>query len=121
MTSPHPPLSLGQLRGAHCVPAGRDAALDAARLQAQLAVLPRWAVRDGALQARYAFGAFLETLAFVNALAWMAHGQDHHPDLAIGYDHCSVRWHTHSAGGITLNDLICAARCDALFEGRRAP
>jgi 4a-hydroxytetrahydrobiopterin dehydratase len=53
-------------------------------------------------------------MAFVNAQAWIAHAEDHHPDAAFGYNHCTLRFCTHSAGGVTLNDLICAAKVDAL-------
>jgi 4a-hydroxytetrahydrobiopterin dehydratase len=54
-------------------------------------------------------------MAFVNAVAWVATRADHHPDLAVGYDRCEVAWSTHSTGGVTLNDVICAARVDRLF------
>jgi len=50
----------------------------------------------------------------VNALAWIAHTEDHHPDLAVSYDRCVVRFNTHSVGGISINDFICAAKADAL-------
>jgi 4a-hydroxytetrahydrobiopterin dehydratase len=53
-------------------------------------------------------------MAFVNAVASIAHREDHHPDLSVHYDRCVVAWSTHSAGGVTLNDLICAARTDAV-------
>jgi len=51
-------------------------------------------------------------MAFVNAVASIAHREDHHPDLAVHYDRCVVAWSTHSAGGVTLNDGICAAKTD---------
>jgi 4a-hydroxytetrahydrobiopterin dehydratase len=112
------PLPRAELLVRHCRPLGHDAALGADALAAQLAELPRWVFRDGALEARFDFGNYHETIAFVNALAWMVHGEDHHPDLAVGYDRCTVRWRTHSAGGVTINDFICAARSDAVFERR---
>ena len=52
--------------------------------------------------------------AFVNAVAWIAHREDHHPDMAFGYHRCTLRLNTHSVGGISLNDFICAAQVDAL-------
>ena len=55
-------------------------------------------------------------MAFVNALAWIAHSEDHHPDLEVGYRHCRVRFSTHSVGGLSENDFICAARVDALLS-----
>lgn len=73
-----------------------------------------WQRVDGALQKRFDFPDFHRTMAFVNALAWIAHGEDHHPDLSVHFGHCVVRWSTHSAGGITALDFHCAARADAL-------
>ena len=54
-------------------------------------------------------------MAFVNAMAWIAHREDHHPDLAVHYAKCVVTFSTHDAGGVTLNDVICAARLERLF------
>jgi len=64
---------------------------------------------------RYSFKNFYETMAFVNALAWIAHREDHHPDLEVGYNACRVTYSTHSVGGLSENDLICAAKIEALF------
>lgn len=58
---------------------------------------------------------FHETIAFVNALAWVAHREDHHPDLSVGYNRCAVRFNTHAVGGLSVNDFICAAKLDALL------
>ena len=114
----HLPETAEHLRLRDCAPlSGRDA-LDTAAIDAQLGVLPRWTCVDGALQAVFGFRDWWETIAFVNALAWMVHRQDHHPDLDVRYDRCTVRWATHSAGGVTVNDFICAARTDALYDAR---
>ncbi len=51
----------------------------------------------------------------MNALAWIANAEDHHPDLAVSYSRCVVRFNTHSVQGISVNDFICAAKVDALF------
>lgn len=53
-------------------------------------------------------------MAFVNAIAFIAHVTDHHPDLWVGYKQCVVRWSTHDVGGISKTDFECAARIDAL-------
>ena len=53
-------------------------------------------------------------MAFVNALAWIAHTEDHHPDLSVGYNRCGVCFTTHDAGGLTENDFVCAAKVSAL-------
>ena len=64
----------------------------------------------------YEFPDFYETMAFVNALAWVSHREDHHPDLLVGYNKCRVEYSTHAIGGLSENDFICAAKADALFR-----
>ena len=73
-----------------------------------------WKLIDGALEKTYNFANFHETMAFVNALAWIAHREDHHPDLALGYSRCTVRFNTHDVGGISVSDFHCAGAVDAL-------
>lgn len=73
-----------------------------------------WKLIDGSLEKTYTFANFHETMAFVNALAWVAHREDHHPDLALGYSRCTVRFNTHDVGGISVSDFHCAAAVDAL-------
>jgi 4a-hydroxytetrahydrobiopterin dehydratase len=90
-------------------------ALSSAELAQLLPAVPGWAVNHGALEKTYNFRNYYETMAFVNALAWVSHQQDHHPDLCVHYNRCTVRWNTHSAGGITRNDFVCAARADSLL------
>ncbi|MBA4108212.1 MAG: 4a-hydroxytetrahydrobiopterin dehydratase [Leptothrix sp. (in: Bacteria)] len=83
-----------------------------------LTQVPDWAidhsVAGGVLHRTFSFKDFHATMAFVNAVAWIAHDQDHHPDLAVSYNRCTLRWSTHSVAGLSLNDFICAARVDAL-------
>jgi 4a-hydroxytetrahydrobiopterin dehydratase len=78
---------------------------------------PDWELSGDTTSIRreYRFRNFHETMAFVNALAWIAHREDHHPDLEVGYRHCRVRYSTHSVGGLSENDFICAAWIDALL------
>jgi 4a-hydroxytetrahydrobiopterin dehydratase len=64
----------------------------------------------------YEFQDFYETIAFVNALAYVAHAEDHHPDLAVSYNRCAVTYSTHAIGGLSENDFICAAKVDALAQ-----
>ncbi|CAN5468817.1 4a-hydroxytetrahydrobiopterin dehydratase [soil metagenome] len=66
----------------------------------------------------YAFDDFHETIEFVNAVAWVIHGEDHHPDMAVGYDRCELAFSTHSVAGLSINDFICAAKCDAVRQLR---
>jgi 4a-hydroxytetrahydrobiopterin dehydratase len=99
----------------HCQPLEGQAAMDRAAIDGQLATAPGWALVEGAIQKRYDFADYHRTMAFVNALAWVAHSEDHHPDLAVSYNRCTVRFNTHSVGGISINDFICAAKVDALL------
>ena len=78
--------------------------------------LKGWALEDGRLVKVYPFANYHHTMAFVNALAWISHREDHHPDLAVGYNQCRVTYWTHAVGGLSENDFICAAKCDALFD-----
>ncbi|HUO43885.1 MAG TPA: 4a-hydroxytetrahydrobiopterin dehydratase [Burkholderiales bacterium] len=72
---------------------------------------------DGKVIAKsYAFKNYYQTLAFVNATAWISHREDHHPDIALGYNQCRVAYSTHAIGGLSENDFICAAKLDRLFE-----
>lgn len=63
----------------------------------------------------YSFSNFYETMAFVNSLAWVAHTEDHHPDFAVGYKTCKVRYTTHAINGLSINDFICAAKLNNLI------
>ncbi len=76
--------------------------------------LKGWIIDDGKLVKVYPFTNYYQTMAFVNALAWISHREDHHPDLAVGYNKCRVEYSTHAIGGLSENDFICAAKCDAL-------
>ena len=78
--------------------------------------LKGWMLEDGKLVKLYPFGNYHHTMAFVNALAWISHREDHHPDLAVGYNQCGVSYSTHAIGGLSENDFICAAKIDALLS-----
>ncbi|MGA8707275.1 MAG: 4a-hydroxytetrahydrobiopterin dehydratase [Steroidobacteraceae bacterium] len=67
-----------------------------------------------ALWREFSFRDFYRTMSFVNAVAHIANLEDHHPDLQIGYNYCRVRYSTHAIGGLSENDLICAAKIDQL-------
>jgi 4a-hydroxytetrahydrobiopterin dehydratase len=76
--------------------------------------LSGWKHQDGQIAKTFNFKDYHHTMAFVNAVAWVAHRQDHHPDMEVGYNRCTVHYSTHSVGGLSENDFICAARVDAL-------
>ena len=87
-----------------------------AQARERLKGLQEWDIEGGKLVKTFSFENYYQTLAFVNALAWISHRADHHPDLTVGYNRCRVEYVTHSAGGLTENDFACAAKCDALFR-----
>jgi len=78
--------------------------------------LPGWEYRGGMLRKTYRFKDYYQTTAFFNASAWISHREDHHPDIALGYNSCEVAYMTHAIKGISENDFICAAKVDALFD-----
>ncbi len=96
-------------------------ALSATELVTQLTQLngdsPQgWKLMDGALEKAFEFANFHETMAFVNAVAWVAHREDHHPDLALSFGRCTVRFNTHDVNGISLSDFHCATAVDQLLK-----
>ena len=100
-----------------CKPCEKGAPpLTESEIQANLTQLPGWEVVQGELVKRFAFKNYYETMAFVNAAAWVSHREDHHPDIEVGYNQCRVRYITHAIGGLSENDFICAAKIDALFD-----
>ncbi len=98
-----------------CAAGGQARALTGPDLQAHLDHVPHWKMVGKEIERTFAFKNYYETIAFVNASAWISHQQDHHPDMSVHYNKCVVRFSTHDAGGITLNDFICAAKLDALM------
>ena len=84
-------------------------------LDAHLATLSGWTRTGEQIRKTFEFDNYHGTMAFVNALAWISHREDHHPDLEVHYGQCVVTYSTHAAGGVTLNDVICAAKAERLF------
>ncbi len=76
-----------------------------------------WADSDGALERTFEFSSFPEAVGFVNRVAQLAEEENHHPDIAISYRKVTLRWTTHSAGGVTDRDRELAQRTDALADG----
>ena len=89
--------------------------LGADELAAQLSILDGWALTGDRIEKTFHFADYHHTMAYVNALAWVAHREDHHPDLSVHYNRCVVAFSTHDAGGVTQNDVICAAKAERLF------
>jgi 4a-hydroxytetrahydrobiopterin dehydratase len=106
---------MNDLADRRCRPLEGHAAFTEEEIDAHLHQAPGWVLEDAAIQRRFDFADYHRTLAFVNAVAWIAHREDHHPDLRVSYGSCTVRFSTHSVGGISINDFICAAKVDALL------
>ena len=103
------------LKTKHCKPCeGGVPPLDRQEIDHLLKDLAGWTLVGNELVKAFDFSNYYETMAFVNATAWVSHQEDHHPDLEVGYRQCCVRYSTHAIGGLSENDFICAAKIDAL-------
>lgn len=105
------------LASQHCRPLkGPEHAMADVKANELLTGLAGWSIAGGEIVKDFRFSDFHRTIGFVNAIAWMANREDHHPDLEVGYAHCRVRFSTHDVGGLSLNDFICAAKTETLFS-----
>jgi 4a-hydroxytetrahydrobiopterin dehydratase len=108
---------MNELARKKCVPCeGGVAPLTAEQVRPLLKGLDGWALEGKMIARTYHFKNYYETMAFVNAAAWVSHREDHHPDMMVGYNQCRVAYVTHAIDGLSENDFICAAKLDALFE-----
>ncbi len=106
------------LQAKKCVPCeGGIKALTATDVKQWLLKIPHWESNQDAtrISRRFSFRNFYVTMGFVNAIAWMAHQENHHPDLEVGFNYCVVHYTTHAIKGLSENDFICAAKVNALF------
>ena len=94
-------------------------ALSATEIVTRLSTATGWKLAgdgpDVAIEKTYTFDNYYETISFVNAVAFVANAQDHHPDLAVHYNRCVVRFNTHDVKGLSETDFECAAQVDALL------
>ncbi|MBS0289978.1 MAG: 4a-hydroxytetrahydrobiopterin dehydratase [Proteobacteria bacterium] len=83
--------------------------------------VPGWTLNEQGteIQRTFSFKNYYHTMAFVNALAYISHRENHHPDLNVSYNQCVVRYTTHAIGGLSENDFICAAKAASLIEEKR--
>jgi 4a-hydroxytetrahydrobiopterin dehydratase len=108
---------MNELARKKCQPCeGGVAPLDAEQIRPMLKGLDGWALDGKSIAKTYKFKNYFETMAFVNAAAWVSHREDHHPDMLVSWGECRVSYWTHAIGGLSENDFICAAKLDALFE-----
>lgn len=93
-------------------------ALSPTEIVSQLAQREGWTLTGSgtevAIEKTFRFANYYETISFVNALAFIANAEDHHPDLSVHYNRCVVRFNTHDVQGISATDFECAAKADAL-------
>ena len=109
-------MAAADLAAKKCKPCeGGVSPLKPPEIAALLGQLDGWQLRDGVITKTYEFKNYYQTMAFVNAAAWVAHREDHHPDMTVGYSKCTVNYSTHAINGLSENDFICAAKLDALF------
>jgi 4a-hydroxytetrahydrobiopterin dehydratase len=102
--------NLSEKRCAPCE--GGTAPLPQEAIDQLLTSLDGWVQTSGEISKTFQFRNYYETMAFVNAIAWIAHRENHHPDLEVGYRTCRVRYSTHAIGGLSENDFICAAKVE---------
>lgn len=104
------------LAAKHCKPCAKDSLplsqQEVDRLKEQL---DGWIQQDQLIAKTFEFKNYYQTIAFVNAVAWLSHGEDHHPELKVTYKHCHIEYTTHAVNGLSENDFICAAKIDALL------
>jgi 4a-hydroxytetrahydrobiopterin dehydratase len=95
-------------------------AMTATEIVTALAKLESWRLSgEGptlAIEKSFGFSNYYKTMAFVNAVAFIAHLSDHHPDLTVSFNRCLVRFNTHDVGGISSTDFDCASAVDALLQ-----
>lgn len=109
---------MSDLKQQRCAPCeGGVAALARREAENYLRQTPGWALSPDATEINraFTFKNFYETMAFANAVAWIANREDHHPDMELSYKRCLVRYSTHSVKGLSTNDFICAAKMNALL------
>jgi 4a-hydroxytetrahydrobiopterin dehydratase len=85
-------------------------------VKGHLTQLPGWELAGDGIAKTFTFKNYYETMSFVNAVAWIANREDHHPDMEVGYKTCKVRYTTHAIKGLSDNDFICAAKIEQLLK-----
>lgn len=105
------------LTGRHCEPC-KTGTLPLSNKEADslMQQIAGWQRYDHLISRTYHFKDYYQTIAFVNAVAWLSHTEDHHPEITVTYNSCRVEYTTHSVHGLSENDFICAARVNALFK-----
>ena len=104
------------LANRQCKPCeGGSAPLSQDKVSSLMKQLDGWILYDHLIGKTFEFKNYYQTMAFVNAVAWLSHREDHHPGMMVGYNKCHVEYTTHALNGLSENDFICAAKVDALL------
>ncbi len=100
-----------------CLPCeGGVAKLSKKEAEKLLSQIHGWQMNDSStgIFKIFSFKNFYQVMSFVNAIAWIANQENHHPNLDVGYNRCVVRFTTHAIHGLSENDFICASKIDHL-------
>lgn len=95
---------------------GSVVSLTQSDVEARLETLTGWQQYDHLISKKFVFKDFYQTMAFVNAVAWVSHRENHHPELFVTYNSCRIEYTTHAIHGLSANDFICATQVEALFQ-----
>ena len=108
---------MSELHQQQCSPVNKDSdTLNAQQIKDYLQQIIDWKITtQQEIQRTFTFKDYYHTIAFVNAVAWIAQQDDHHPDMQVSYKNCIVTFTTHAVNGLTINDFICAAKINKLL------
>lgn len=109
---------MGNLLSRKCVPGKEAKLLSPDQVQALLPQIPGWQVEEGRLAKVFRLRDHYQAVAFLNAVAWISHQQDHHPFVELGFNTLRVVYWTHAVEGLSENDFICAAKVERLWAER---
>lgn len=112
-------MTVCNFEGKKCVPCeGGVPAVEKEMAEKYVQEIAGWELSDDAKEIKrvFKFKNYYKTMAFVNAVAWMANGENHHPDMEVSYNTCVVRYTTHAIDGLSENDFICANKVNHLLE-----
>lgn len=86
------------------------------QIKAQLATIPGWRLRGRQISRLFVFEDFVQAVRFVNRVAKLAEGMNHHPDIDIRYDKVKLTLTTHDEGGLTMKDFKLARKIDQSYH-----
>lgn len=110
-------MSVCNISDRRCLPCeGGVPPLSAAEISSMMKDVPAWQLAGKRIERNFVFANHYEVMSFVNAVAWVSHRQDHHPEMKIGYKDCLLSYMTHAIDGLSDNDFICAAKVDRLLD-----